>query len=571
MTTKKVMTWVFGTICVSAILTIVLMSQILTNADTLMTASQVRYSSYQIADELRQGSDDLTRLARTYSLTGNEDYEKMYMDILAIRDGKKPTPENYHQIYWDLVLNYGDKPKPDGKTHSLNERMKELGFTEKEFGYLNEAKANSDALVGIEVKAMNAVKGIFQDPSTGKYTVKKEPDLAMAAELTHSKQYHVEKAKIMAPIDKFFNNLEARTLASLDNGYSSLVSAIWITLLMMGLMVLAAVVGFFMVRKTIAAPVVTLSEQLTEIINSNNIDSNISVSAKGEIGQVAKLINELLASLRENQSKTTQAAKDVKAMVMQTRDMIGNSRNSTANLEREFESVLVAIEEMSTTLSRVSEITTTAEQQAADNDRGVSEGIDSMNSARDSMTTLNSELGKAQEEMKGLSHESEQVSSVLGVIKSIAEQTNLLALNAAIEAARAGEQGRGFAVVADEVRSLAQRTQNSTQEIEDIISSLQSRTKTMGETISHAGELMTTSQGNMEQIGDVFERIKDNTGSIFSMNSEIAVSANEQSKVSGMLAESLVSIKTLTGQVASSIDEIDRSSSALDKTASSLT
>lgn len=121
------------------------MTRLITEADELMDASEVRYASYQIADELRQGSDDLTRLARTYSLTGNEDYEKMYMDILAIRDGKMPTPEKYHQIYWDLVLEYGDKPKPDGKTHSLTERMQALGFTQKEFELLNEAKANSDA------------------------------------------------------------------------------------------------------------------------------------------------------------------------------------------------------------------------------------------------------------------------------------------------------------------------------------------------------------------------------------------------------------------------------------------
>lgn len=117
------------------------------------------------------------------------------MDILAIRDGKKPTPEKYHHIYWDLVLNYGDKPKPDGKTHSLNERMQALGFTDAEFGLLNEAKANSDALVAIEVEAMNAVKGLFPDPNTGKYTLQKEPDLSLAAELTHSKNITSKKQR----------------------------------------------------------------------------------------------------------------------------------------------------------------------------------------------------------------------------------------------------------------------------------------------------------------------------------------------------------------------------------------
>ncbi len=91
--------------------------------------AQVRYASYQTADELRQSSDDLTRLGRTYVVTGEEKYEKMYMDILAIRNGEKPRPINYHTIYWDLVLEYGQKPKPDGQAISLNQRMQDLGFT----------------------------------------------------------------------------------------------------------------------------------------------------------------------------------------------------------------------------------------------------------------------------------------------------------------------------------------------------------------------------------------------------------------------------------------------------------
>ncbi|WP_434355301.1 methyl-accepting chemotaxis protein [Parasalinivibrio latis] len=571
MSTRAVMSWVFGAICASALITLFLMTRIISEADHLMNASEVRYASYQIADELRQGSDDLTRLARTYSLTGNEDYEKMYMDILAIRDGKKPTPEKYHHIYWDLVLNYGDKPKPDGKTHSLNERMQALGFTDAEFGLLNEAKANSDALVAIEVEAMNAVKGLFPDPNTGKYTLQKEPDLSLAAELTHSKKYHVEKAKIMKPIDAFFDNLESRTLLTLDNGYNSLINGIQITLAMMLIMIIAAVTGFFMVRKTIAAPVVALSEQLNAIKKNNDLDKKIDIQAKGEIGQIANQINDLLDSLNQSKAATAKVAVTVQEMATQTHNVISESKGSSTELEREFESVLVAIEEMSVALKRVSEVTTTAESQAADNDKSVTEGENSMGSARSSLDTLNTEFNKAKEAMGALASESEQVSSVLDVIKSIAEQTNLLALNAAIEAARAGEQGRGFAVVADEVRSLAQRTQDSTQEIEVIVSSLQDRTKTVSSTITLAAELMETSQANMSQIGEVFDRIKTNTGSIFSLNTEIASSTEEQSKVSNMLSESLSSIKTLSANVAHSLEEIETSASTLDRTAKELT
>lgn len=91
----------------------------LRNQYDLESSFNNRYEAYVRADELRQSSDDLTRMARTYAVTGDDRYEKMYRDILDIRNGKKPRPERYESIYWDLVLNYGDKPRPDGETKSL--------------------------------------------------------------------------------------------------------------------------------------------------------------------------------------------------------------------------------------------------------------------------------------------------------------------------------------------------------------------------------------------------------------------------------------------------------------------
>jgi len=173
-------------------------------------ASNNRIDSYLLADELRQSSDDLTRLGRTYVLTGDEKYEKMYFDILDIRNGKKPRPEAYFNIYWDLVLEHGQKPRPDTITKPLRVMMEDLHFSKTEFSLLTQAQNNSDALVGLEVKAMNAVKGKFDDGS-GQYTLTSTPDFKLARELLHSPKYHEEKAKIMAPIAGFINELRDRT------------------------------------------------------------------------------------------------------------------------------------------------------------------------------------------------------------------------------------------------------------------------------------------------------------------------------------------------------------------------
>lgn len=170
-----------------------------------------RYQSYILADELRQSSDDLTRLARTYVVTGDPRYETMYWDVLAIRDGKKPLPENYNRIYWDLVLNPGDRPRPDTQAIPLRVLMKNAGFTDEEFGKLSEAQNNSDGLVKAETIAMNAVKGLFDD-GRGIW-VKKEPDSDMARRIMHDEQYHKYKALIMKPIDDFFVMLDKRTEA----------------------------------------------------------------------------------------------------------------------------------------------------------------------------------------------------------------------------------------------------------------------------------------------------------------------------------------------------------------------
>lgn len=570
MKTKTTMTLVFGLISILAVVTIFLSINILTAANKLKSTSETRYQSYQVADELRQSSDDLTRLARTYSLTGDAGYEKMYLDILAIRNGEKPLPQKYHQIYWDLVLEYGQKPKPDGQTISIQQRMQDLGFSEKEFALLKEAQANSDALVNLEVKAMNAVKGIYQDPTTSEYTVRKEPNFTMAAELLHSKTYHSEKAKIMAPIDSFFSELEARTLGYFEKDFSALYTSVIVMLTLMGIMVSAAIVGFFAVNRSVSNPVTELSKTLGEISKSRNFDLRVQDLGKGEVANIGQQINTLLESLAAANASRDQVSKQVSQLAQSSANSVTACSQGAEALKKETYAVVVANEEMSTALYRVAEVTREAEQKASSSDAKVINGENAMKSALNAMQNLQTEFSNSQSAMSGLISESAQVSGVLDVIKSIAEQTNLLALNAAIEAARAGEQGRGFAVVADEVRSLAQRTQDSTNEIEEIIASLQQKTNSMGDSINQAASLMENSSTNIKAIGEVFKEIKDSTQQIYALNSEITASTEEQSRVSQSISESLSQINNLTLSVASSIAEVDSSVNSLNSSARNL-
>lgn len=570
MNTKTIMSVVFSTIVASAVITAVLSFNVKSKIELFNDAASIRYHSYQIADELRQSSDDLTRLARTYAVTGDEKYEKMYMDILAIRNGEKPRPEKYHQIYWDLVLNYGDKPQPDGARVAIKSQMQALGFSDEEFRYLEQAQQNSDALVALEVKAMNAVKGIFIDPNTRTYSIKGEPNLTMARELLHSDEYHREKAKIMQPIDQFFTALDKRTDAQMDNRLDSLNMALNSSQFVLFLVILVAVGGFMVVKSRIVTPLVQTCRELLDIQRSKNLARRISVSTQGEIGEIVNQINLFISSLASSLATTDSIAKEVADLAKQTKASIQVSRESSNRVAKELDASASAMEEMTTTLVHVSESTSNAEIRAAENENHVGVGQNTVSEALNAMAVLESEFTTTQDSMQHLVNESTQVSNVLSVIKAIAEQTNLLALNAAIEAARAGEQGRGFAVVADEVRSLAQRTQDSTKEIDDIVVSLQNRTNQVGSSVTQAANLMQKASVELQRIVTVFDDIRQSTAAIHGINTQVAASTEEQSLVSKDIATSLMVIRDNSREVSQIIEQIESTSISLDNQSQAL-
>jgi len=164
-------------------------------------ANDTRYLSYVLADELRQSSDDLTRMVRTYVSTGDPRFKKQYQDILAIRDGRKPRPEGYSGIYWDLVLPDGKPPRPDTTQRvPLLDLMKKSGFSAGELDLLSQAKLRSDRLVQVELEAMRMVEE--GGPAL---------ELKRARAMLYGPQYHEAKAAIMEPIDRFYRLLDART------------------------------------------------------------------------------------------------------------------------------------------------------------------------------------------------------------------------------------------------------------------------------------------------------------------------------------------------------------------------
>lgn len=233
-------------------------------------AYELRYQSFLLADELRQSSDDLTRMARAYVVTGDPSYKQRYQDILDIRDGKKPRPEDYWRIYWDLVLPGGQAPRPDSQQSvALLELMRQAGFTEQEFRKLAEAKANSDALTVPEFEAMKLVESAGPDG---------EADRARARTMMHDDKYRQAKAAIMKPIDDFLGLVNQRTRDAVQTAANCATALRCVSIVFgLGLM--------FMLWRTHAALCETMGGSVDEVyaqiakIGSGDFSSAISVKA----------------------------------------------------------------------------------------------------------------------------------------------------------------------------------------------------------------------------------------------------------------------------------------------------
>ncbi len=167
--------------------------------------NELRQRSFLLADELRQSSDDLTRMVRTYVVTGDPVYKQHYREILDIRDGKKPRPVDYHNIYWDLVMQNDQRPRTFGPAVPLLELMRQTGFTEQEFARLAQAKANSDALTNTEFTAMALIEATNPTSETSRLE---------ATRMLNDASYHQAKYGIMKPISEFYLMMDQRTLQS---------------------------------------------------------------------------------------------------------------------------------------------------------------------------------------------------------------------------------------------------------------------------------------------------------------------------------------------------------------------
>ncbi len=342
------------------------------------------------------------------------------------------------------------------------------------------------------------------------------------------------------------------------------LSSLLMTQLGMALLVLVgSILAISWLVSMLLGPLSKVSQALARIADGNgDLTQRIKIDANDEVGQLANSFNRFVGSQHQLIGNIRQLANELNADA--ERSLVTNQAavDELQRQQQEVTMVATAVTEMASATMEIAgnaENTAAAAQQSAQSSE---QGKMLVNKTRQSINGLAEEVGQATEVIGELSRHAQAITSILSTIQGIAEQTNLLALNAAIEAARAGEQGRGFAVVADEVRVLSRRTQDSTQQIQSTIETLQ-------QTTARAVSLMQTSQGladnsvqDADQAVRALEEITSAISLISDMAGQIATAAEEQTQVTGEITQNTTAIKDVSDEItAAAMRDLDQAQS----------
>ncbi|WP_415720019.1 methyl-accepting chemotaxis protein [Photobacterium ganghwense] len=300
------------------------------------------------------------------------------------------------------------------------------------------------------------------------------------------------------------------------------------------------------ISRSIQQRLSSLGDLMREIAASHDLRKTADTQGNDELADIAANFNYLLANLRKLIGEVQTAITELGPASVQLQQRSQDSEQAMLQQQGETDSVATAITEMGVTIRDIAANTETAAANADNCYRGAEAGLAEVSATKQQIGVLSQDLSQASDEVASLSTLSDNIGSVLDVIKAIAEQTNLLALNAAIEAARAGEQGRGFAVVADEVRSLALRTRQSTEEITTIIGSLQGQTDQVVEHINRCRSLGESSVCQADSAELKIQQIMADIQQIMDTSTQIATAVEQQSMVSEEIGQNVTAIRDIT-------------------------
>ena len=450
----------------------------------------------------------------------------------------------------------------------LSKLIQQARFQVRGYTYSGKVEAEQPALDAIDnaLKKITELQGSLQEQYQANLQQASVSLQAYRAAVSQFRDSQVATAVALKTMsaqgDVLLNRSDKLTISQTAVRDTDAAQAKYLLLLATVLALIFGLVAAWAITRQIVIPL-NQTLKVAERVASGDLSHDLTSTRQDELGQLQRAMQSMTVGLREliggisdGVTQIASAAEQLSAVTEQTSAGVNSQKVETDQVATAMNEMAATVQEVARNAEEASEAAVAADQQAREGDKVVGEAIAQIE-------RLATEVGNSTEAMGDLKRESDKIGSVLDVIKSVAQQTNLLALNAAIEAARAGEAGRGFAVVADEVRSLAQRTQKSTEEIEELIAGLQTGTQQVAAIMDNSRGLTDSSVELTRRAGSALASITRTVSTIQAMNSQIATAAEQQSAVAEEINRSVLNVRDISEQTAAASEETATSSTEL--------
>lgn len=481
-------------------------------------------------------------------------YKKDFDEVVSLQKAVGLHPKD--ALYGELrkAVHQVEEVLAANKSYRLLADMLQLRRNEKDFmlrndlKYLKRFEGNIDSFKrdidesGLSPEVISNLKSLVEQYQF-KFTqlVKKSEELGLSMELGALGKMRASIKSTDAMFGKMLQEAQEMTASTSANAKITAFSVFGISLLIVMSLV-------YLTSRSIIMPINMVCETIHKIRGRN--DLSLTICEKGN-DEVAAMTNDFNGLINDFKTLIFEVNSALSTLNTATEDLAVTTSATSDGMQdqlHEADMVATAATQMQATIQDISHNTEAAAHKAESTNVSALEGRSEVDSTVARISELSTSLGGASEVVSQLEKDGETIGSVLDVIRGIAEQTNLLALNAAIEAARAGEQGRGFAVVADEVRSLAQRTQESTQEIESIISTLQQRTQQVVSLMQQCRQQGDASSAQATKAGELLQSITEDVQNIMDMSTQIATAIDEQNLVASEVNKNVVKIRDIAEQ-----------------------
>lgn len=365
-------------------------------------------------------------------------------------------------------------------------------------------------------------------------------------------------------LESISNDTAAEAAGSVESGRNTVLTLLAIVL------ILGALIAYIFPR-LIVGPMREMTERIRELAGGGgDLTALVRIKSQDEVGQMGEAVNDFIGGLRGLLQQIIELGQRFNEQASRLSDVSDKNNQSTEGATVETNMLATSITEMSASVQEVAMNASGAANQAHTANEASSKGKQIVDSTKAVINALSDEVQKSASAIDKLKTDAASIDDVVNVIRGIAEQTNLLALNAAIEAARAGEQGRGFAVVADEVRALASRTQASTEEIQQMIEELQASAGQAVDVMAHGKHSAEKAVDQASQAESSLDEVNASISLMADMNTQIAAAAEQQSAVSGEISENANKLAMYTQEASQLSDEVRAAAQDISETSSML-